>query len=552
MRATGRIARPQDRRSVNAQVAAEKKIIPAVLLPVSWILFAFVQLDAQSVSAPAQQPGLKLVEAVQSTLQNHPLLMMQKAQVEISRGQREQASSVFDSITQGGLSQTRSTSPTWQSNSQSGLSLFDQVGFATDYTLSFDRLFRNGVTAQTTFGMARNTESLTNQLGLNTSVLNLTISLPLLRGRGRKVVAAQEEASIAEMDATLFDTNQFMSRLIATTVTSYWNLVAARKSLAIAVEAEERGRAYLETVQELVAADHVPRNDLNNVTANLAQRTAARIALEQEVVAAQAQLALDMGMQPGEILNDMAELADDFPAGENQRLPSNTGPSLEHYLAEALDRRADYLAAKHRNLGSKILLTAARNRTLPQLNLNLGTGYSGMGEGRTGGSFFSGSYNNVGPNAYAGISYVFSGKNQAARGALRQADAATQQAAFKADELARNVSADVVTAVQGVRNAILRLKKAREAVEAFQDALAGQREKYRAAMGSIIDVLTVEDRLNNALSEQVQAQQAYALALIQFRFATGTILSAPDKPSQTISIDALISLPFDAAPGERR
>jgi outer membrane protein TolC len=158
----------------------------------------------------------------------------------------------------------------------------------------------------------------------------------------------------------------------------------------------------------------------------------------------------------------------------------------------------------------------------------------------------------VGPNAYAGISYVFSGKNQAARGALRQADAATQQAAFKADELARNVSADVVTAVQAVRNAILRLKKAREAVEAFQDALAGQREKYRAAMGSIIDVLTVEDRLNNALSEQVQAQQAYALALIQFRFATGTILSAPDKPSQTISIDALISLPFDAAPGERR
>lgn len=551
MGATRRIGRPKDWRIAEAQAAVLNTINLAVILPIFLVASASSQLHAQSGPAHDPQSGLTLVEAVQATLQNHPLLVMQKAQIEIRRGQQEESSSIFDSITQGGLSQTRSTLPAWRANDRSGLALFDQAGFTTDSTLRFSRLFRNGITAQSVLDMSRNTESITNELGLNTSTLSVTIGLPLLRGRGRKIVAAQEEASKTEVDATLFDTNQLISRLVATTVTSYWNLVAARKSLAIAIEAEERGRLYLETVQALVNADHVPRNDLNNVTANLAQRAAIRIGREQEVIAAQAQLALDMGKQPNEIMNHLAELSDDFPRGEDQRLPSNTLPSLEYYLAKALERRADYLAAQDRKLESKMLLTAAENGILPQLNLNLGAGYSGMAEGRTGGNFFAGPYNKVGPNAYAGITYVFSGKNQAARGFLRQADASRQQAIVKVDELARNASAEVVTAVQAVRNSILRAKKAREAVQAFQDALAGEREKYRAAMGSIVDVLTVEDRLNNALSEQVQAQQAYALALIQFRLATGTILSAPNKASQTISLDTLTSLPFTAAPEER-
>jgi outer membrane protein TolC len=70
-------------------------------------------------------------------------------------------------------------------------------------------------------------------------------------------------------------------------------------------------------------------------------------------------------------------------------------------------------------------------------------------------------------------------------------------------------------------------------------------------MGSIVDVLIVEDKLNNALIQQVQAQQAYALAVVQFRFSTGTLLQAPDRTDQNINADIFMSLPFTAAPQER-
>jgi hypothetical protein len=49
----------------------------------------------------------------------------------------------------------------------------------------------------------------------------------------------------------------------------------------------------------------------------------------------------------------------------------------------------------------------------------------------------------------------------------------------------------------------------------------------------------------------VQAQQAYALALTQFRFATGTLLTAPDKTTQEIDPGTFSTLPFMRAPQER-
>jgi len=44
-------------------------------------------------------------------------------------------------------------------------------------------------------------------------------------------------------------------------------------------------------------------------------------------------------------------------------------------------------------------------------------------------------------------------------------------------------------------------------------------------LSTLIDILNVEDRYNNALLSAVQARQAYANAIAQFRFDTGMLLS---------------------------
>lgn len=525
------------------------------------LLLAFPALNTAQTSLQSQtsfmgaEKRVSLLEAVQSTLTYHPLLRSQEAQVEISRGLREQAAGQFDMVKQGTFEQDRLTTPLTalqeEQNAAVGILGSSQTSNLTNYSISSTKLFRNGLSIRPEVQLNRSTDNLLNINGNNFSTVSLLISVPLLRGRGAKVVAAQEKAAVTEIDASLYDLNHLIAQLISSTATSYWNLVAARKALAIARESEARGKIFLENVQALVAADHAPKNDLNEAMANMAQRVSNRIAAEQVAIAAQQQLSLDMGIGSNQIAAVIPEPSDDFPRAEEQPLPSDSPGALQFYLEQALSNRADYLASRQRITGSQILAAAARNRLLPQLNLNLQTGYSGLQEGGGTNDFFAASVAGVrGPNASLGFSYSFPGKNQSGHGLVRQTQAQSQQAEALSRENARIISAQLMTAVGAVRSAILRAKNARESVEAYEAALNGEREKYKAGIGSIVDVLTVEDKLTGVMSDQVQAQLAYALALTQFRFATGTLI-APNKPVQHVEPATFSTLPFLDAPEER-
>jgi outer membrane protein TolC len=531
---------------------------------ISFLLFSLVILqrgpaNAQSTNAQSTAPhsGLSLLDAVESTLQEHPLIRSQQAQVQISRGFREQASSVFDSVITSGLSANRSnlplTSLQQQQNTASGvIDTADQISNTAAYTVGMQRLFRNGISVTPQLQLGRTTDNLFSTGGINTSTLGFAVNIPLMQGRGKSVVAAQETAAKEEVDATLLDLNFLISQLMTNTASSYWNLVAAEKNLAIATDAEERGKVYLDQVSTLVNADHVPRNDLHEVQANLAQRSATRVAAEQQVFAAQQQLALDMGVSAERIVLSTPVPSDDFPIAEEQKLPSDIGPCMEYYSEEALQRRGDYLASQRRYAGTRVLLNAARNRMLPQVNLNLYSGYTGMQEGRQVTDFFSSSFTRVpGPNAAAGITYTFPSGNRAARGEVLRSEGAVTQAEVQRLQLARGINSSVVVSLEGVRNAILRAQRAREAVDSFRSALTGEREKYAGGIGSIVNILSVEDKLTAALSEQVQSELAYVTALAQFRLATGTLVQ-PNQAVQNVPADTFVALPFTCTSQEVR
>ena len=62
------------------------------------------------------------------------------------------------------------------------------------------------------------------------------------------------------------------------------------------------------------------------------------------------------------------------------------------------------------------------------------------------------------------------------------------------------------------------------AVKTYAASLESERTKRRFGAATLIDVLNVEDRYNNALLAQVQAKQNYASTIAQFRFETGALL----------------------------
>ena len=501
-------------------------------------------------SAPPPQP-LSLIEALQSTLASQPALHIQEQQVVSSRAVRQQASGTFDTVIGTTLSQNRINNPLTRFDQEQagllGIVTNNQASNVTSLNIGATKEYRNGISISPSLLNTRTTDNIYDVGGVNLTTLAIQINVPLLRGRGRSVVAAQETAAGIEVEASLLDLNQTISSLLFNTASSYWNAVGSAEDLKVAQGSEDRGKVYVENVQTLIAAGRVPEAEIHQVNANLATRSAARIAAEQSLIAARQQLALAMGMSTDQMAS-IGMPVEDFPKDDAQVLTVLNSNSPQEFYDWALEHRADYLAAKKRESEEKTLLTPARNGILPKLNLSLSSGYSSLDEGTGVANFFAAPGRAPrGPDVGVGVTYQFPPSNHAALGALILAQSDVRQAELRTLQTSQSIMASVVTAVGGVRNAALQLQRARGAAAASQAALEGEREKYRLGAGQLVDVLTMEDRLTVAEQTLVSAELNYALALAQLRFATGSII-APDKTVQAVDREVFFTVPVPGSP----
>jgi len=503
---------------------------------------------SQSNSLPPQP--LALIDALQSTLADHPALHIGEQLVLSSQAAHREASAPFDAVIGTALSQNRVNNPLtiFDQEQAALLSIItnNQVSNITTLDIGATKEYRNGVTINPSLMNTRTTDNIYDIGGVNYTKVAFQVNVPLLRGRGRSVVAAAETASEIEVEASLLDLNQTISTLLSNTASSYWNAVAAVKNLKVAQESEDRGKLYVENVQTLIAAGRVPEAEIYQVKANLATRSAARIAAEQRLLAARQQLALAMGLTTDR-MESVGAPTDDFPTDDGQSLAMLNSHTPQEFFSLALARRADYLAASKRETEERALLTPARNAILPRLNLGLSTGYSSLEEGTSIAEYLGAPGRAPrGPDVDIGITYQFPPSNNAARGALTLAQANVRQAELRTLQTSQIIMASVVTAVGGVRSAAVQSQRAREAVASSQAALAGEREKYRLGVGQLVDVLTMEDRLTVAQQDQVNADLGYALAVTQLRFATGSIVE-PDKTVQSVDREVFFAVPVPPA-----
>lgn len=510
-------------------------------------LAATLALRAQTaVELPRQD--FVLMDAMSVALERHPAIRIQQQQVDFNRGALRVAAGQFDTQLRSEVSQNRANSPltrAQQANfAQFGLLTSNQASNVTSLDSSASRLFRNGVQAGPAVQINRNTDNLGNRFGLNQSRVAFQVVVPLLRGRGHDVVEARERAARTDLQASLYDASHTVSQTLGNAAVQYWNAVGAARNLEIVRNSEARGRSYAADVRTLIDADRVPRGELNQLLANLAGRTSQRVAAEQQYFSAQQALAVAMGLGLEEVkqLPNPTEPLPDWP----HKTPPKISPAVvDQFVAEAIQRRGDLLAAGSRQRSAELILPAARNQLRPEVNFTSSLGYAGLWEGTNFAKIAGAPFAHVkGPDLLGQISYRFPPRNNVAQGQLAQAEAAQRQAALRQSDLARQVASAVITALASVSNNVARLELAREAVRYYQLALDGENEKFRLGLGSLVDVLTMEDRLTGALAQQLQAQVDYAIAIVNLRFATGSFID-PGVQQHTIGRDIFVRPPFD-------
>ena len=483
----------------------------------------------------AQGPApLTLADAIRSTLLRHPQLRIQEQQVIAQQGVMEQAKGQFDTNLTADASQGHTYIPL-TAYQEYLYAQYDRMPITSANTntsqisLGATKELRNGITLAPSITATRITDNLTNHGGVSQGSIQFAVVLPLLRGRGRGVVTAQETSSALQLKAAMFEVDETITGLLATVASSYWNVVAATKQLEVLQGSESRSRALTESIQSLIDADRLPRTDINNVKADLVAREASRLAGEQRLVEARQQLAIDMGLDASQ-MSELPEIAAEFPA----ELPLDQIPAgpqaLERYIELALDQRPELAAQKQRQQASRIIVGASRNALKPDLSVTLGTGVSGLDEGtRIDQYLVSPVHSARGGDLSGGIIYRFPPARDTAAGALKQATAAATQADLQYQEIARRTAAGVGPALSAVRSEALQLLRTHEAVRFYRNAQDAEREKLRMGAGSVINTITIEDYLTGALQGEIQAELEYAQALVRLRQATSTIISPDQK-----------------------
>jgi outer membrane protein len=491
--------------------------------------------------------SLTLSDALRTSLRNNPQVAIAQDQVSLQKGILRQSSGQFDlNLAADGLVSHGYRPLTgyeeFLDNQYDDYFRNSAITNSSQLNLSASKLLRNGILLSPTINASRTTDNLTNRLGYEAGGIRFNVTVPLLQGMGRKVVTANEAAAARQVDAAVLNADQSVAGNFAQVAADYWNLVAAVRDVELLRESEDRAEALLSAAQSLIEADRMPRSDLSQMQSDQARRQADRVAGEQRLEEARQQLALQMGVDPNGSVA-LAPLDSQLP----QVIPAEQIPSgpdaAAPYVRYALEQRPDLQALKKQREGYELLERAAKDGLRPQLDLQVGSGITGLSEGTDVYDFLVSPGHSVrGVDVTAGFTYRFPPARNVAGGALEQATAVAHQSKLQYEDLAHQTAVDVSTALSGLHSAALRARSMQDSLKYAQQSLDAEQERLRSGVGSTIDVITLQDRLTTAEESDLQAKLAFAQALVRLRFATSTIV-APTSQGGTVDGSVFATLP---------
>jgi outer membrane protein TolC len=115
-------------------------------------------------------------------------------------------------------------------------------------------------------------------------------------------------------------------------------------------------------------------------------------------------------------------------------------------------------------------------------------------------------------------------ESTAARGLVTTRQSAHRQSVVRLHEAEGNVGSAIVTSSSALRRIVRRHEDTAGAVVRYEQAVKNEYVKRKLGLATLIDVITVQDRLDGARLQLLQLRQEYAVGIAQILFDAGELV----------------------------
>jgi outer membrane protein TolC len=498
------------------------------ILPALLVAFSLVAQEAPKADPPkAAVTKLTLQSAIETSLKNNLQVQIAVETRDFTRAGVLIEQGVFDWNLTSGLTIQKTQDARVGSNFTGGpLTTSESTNFYRALTVGSTKAFGWGgnlsLNYAPTYSFGKGTQNgapLSPTTNPYDGSFTATYTQSLLRNFGRdttesRLIVARKGAQAADLgfQKSIID-------LVASTESLYWDVVFGQRNLENKQQALALAQKQLKENQIRVQVGTLAPIEVTSSEASVAQR-------EQDIIAADAQFlnakdALIRALYPSAERPTNLELAD---------APSVKPLEMDEASAEklALTNRIELKSARLDMESKQILETAAANRILPQLDAF--ASYNGNAANQTASDGLSAVNKDLSKGTYpgytVGLQFAIPIENRAARGNQAQARANRRQSELNLRDLELGITLEVRTAFRNV-DASAKGVAAAEKTRYFREKdLEAEQKKFENGMSTNFLVLSKQNDLDTAKSNELQSQITYAKAVTALEKALGHLLEA--------------------------
>jgi outer membrane protein TolC len=336
------------------------------------------------------------------------------------------------------------------------------------------------------------------------SVLSPSLSLTYLLfdfGSRSGTVGAARNALVAAN----YTHNATLQNVVLQIQTAYFQYIATRALLQAQRTTAREARTNLQAAEERRRVGVATIADVLQARTASSQAELASETTEGDLQTSRGALALSLGL-PANLPYDIDSTAGQVPVAV-------LADSVDVLIAKAVEARPDLAAARAEFLASRSQVSVARASRLPSLLLNGSGGRTYTTTLPNGGNNYTISLGLRIP-IFAGFSRVYD---------QREAVALADAAQARADALGQQVVFQVFSSYYALQTAARRVSTTDDLIASAEQSNDVALARYRAGVGSVLDLLSAQTALADARAQRVLARLEWNTSLAQLAHDSGVL-----------------------------